>query len=217
MILPCGKHPSPGSLLGTLPGGRWDFIRDGVDPTEPLWNWYWWFLFIRLLFQGRPGWHIECSAMAGSILGQSMDIHGGGFDLRFPHHDNELAQSEVQNHGGVHSFCLSVTVTSRVWKIFSRHRWWADIKEQRKFGFERRSWSSQAFFENDHWVRYFLHTGHLTIAGCKMSKSLKNFITIKEALAKNTGDFFQSYQSYHPVQMRCASCRTSWCRFTVSD
>lgn len=46
-------------------------------------------------FQGRPGWHIECSAMAGSILGESMDIHGGGFDLRFPHHDNELAQSEV--------------------------------------------------------------------------------------------------------------------------
>lgn len=46
----------------------------------------------------------------------------------------------------------------------------------------------QAFFENDYWVRYFLHTGHLTIAGCKMSKSLKNFITIKDALAKNTGD-----------------------------
>lgn len=47
--------------------------------------------------QGRPGWHIECSAMAGSILGDSMDIHGGGFDLRFPHHDNELAQSEVND------------------------------------------------------------------------------------------------------------------------
>jgi len=47
--------------------------------------------------------------------------------------------------------------------------------------------SSQAFFQNDSWVRYFLHTGHLTIAGCKMSKSLKNFITIKDALAKNTG------------------------------
>lgn len=46
----------------------------------------------------------------------------------------------------------------------------------------------QAFFENDYWVRYFLHTGHLTISGCKMSKSLKNFITIKDALAKNTGD-----------------------------
>lgn len=98
-------------------------------PGEPSWDSPW--------GKGRPGWHIECSAMAGSILGESMDIHGGGFDLRFPHHDNELAQSE-------------------------------------------------AFFENDCWVRYFLHTGHLTIAGCKMSKSLKNFITIKDALEKNT-------------------------------
>uniref|UniRef100_A0A673B032 Cysteine--tRNA ligase, cytoplasmic n=1 Tax=Sphaeramia orbicularis TaxID=375764 RepID=A0A673B032_9TELE len=98
-------------------------------PGEPSWDSPW--------GKGRPGWHIECSAMAGSILGESMDIHGGGFDLRFPHHDNELAQSE-------------------------------------------------AFFENDYWVRYFLHTGHLTIAGCKMSKSLKNFITIKDALARNT-------------------------------
>uniref|UniRef100_A0A4W4HC93 Cysteine--tRNA ligase, cytoplasmic n=1 Tax=Electrophorus electricus TaxID=8005 RepID=A0A4W4HC93_ELEEL len=98
-------------------------------PGEPSWESPW--------GKGRPGWHIECSAMAGSILGSSMDIHGGGFDLRFPHHDNELAQSE-------------------------------------------------AYFENDHWVRYFLHTGHLTIAGCKMSKSLKNFITIKDALARHT-------------------------------
>ncbi|XP_017296145.1 cysteine--tRNA ligase, cytoplasmic isoform X2 [Kryptolebias marmoratus] len=98
-------------------------------PGEPSWDSPW--------GKGRPGWHIECSAMAGSILGESMDIHGGGFDLRFPHHDNELAQSE-------------------------------------------------AFFENDCWVQYFLHTGHLTISGCKMSKSLKNFITIKEALAKNS-------------------------------
>uniref|UniRef100_A0A671X7Q2 Cysteine--tRNA ligase, cytoplasmic n=1 Tax=Sparus aurata TaxID=8175 RepID=A0A671X7Q2_SPAAU len=98
-------------------------------PGEPSWDSPW--------GKGRPGWHIECSAMAGSVLGESMDIHGGGFDLRFPHHDNELAQAE-------------------------------------------------AFFENDYWVRYFLHTGHLTIAGCKMSKSLKNFITIKDALAKNT-------------------------------
>uniref|UniRef100_A0A8C5QVD1 Cysteine--tRNA ligase, cytoplasmic n=1 Tax=Leptobrachium leishanense TaxID=445787 RepID=A0A8C5QVD1_9ANUR len=98
-------------------------------PGEPSWDSPW--------GKGRPGWHIECSAMAGSILGESMDIHGGGFDLRFPHHDNELAQSE-------------------------------------------------AYYDNDHWVRYFLHTGHLTIAGCKMSKSLKNFITIKDALQRNT-------------------------------
>lgn len=45
----------------------------------------------------------------------------------------------------------------------------------------------QAYFENDCWVRYFLHTGHLTISGCKMSKSLKNFITIKDALKKHSG------------------------------
>ncbi|KAM5316950.1 cysteine--tRNA ligase, cytoplasmic [Glossophaga mutica] len=98
-------------------------------PGEPSWPCPW--------GKGRPGWHIECSAMAGTLLGASMDIHGGGFDLRFPHHDNELAQSE-------------------------------------------------AYFENDCWVRYFLHTGHLTIAGCKMSKSLKNFVTIKDALQKHS-------------------------------
>ncbi|XP_045870513.1 cysteine--tRNA ligase, cytoplasmic isoform X2 [Meles meles] len=98
-------------------------------PGEPSWPCPW--------GKGRPGWHIECSAMASALLGASMDIHGGGFDLRFPHHDNELAQSE-------------------------------------------------AYFENDCWVRYFLHTGHLTIAGCKMSKSLKNFITIKDALKKHS-------------------------------
>lgn len=62
-----------------------------------------------------------------------MDIHSGGVDLKFPHHDNELAQSE-------------------------------------------------AYHCNSNWVQYFLHTGHLTIAGCKMSKSLKNFITIKGSL-----------------------------------
>jgi len=98
-------------------------------PGEPSWPSPWGL--------GRPGWHIECSAMASAILGQSMDIHSGGFDLKFPHHDNELAQSE-------------------------------------------------AYYDNDCWTRYFLHSGHLTIAGCKMSKSLKNFITIQEVLQKHT-------------------------------
>ncbi|CAB4064395.1 CARS [Lepeophtheirus salmonis] len=79
----------------------------------------------------RPGWHIECSAMASELLGSSLDIHSGGCDLKFPHHDNELAQSE-------------------------------------------------AFFDNDNWTKIFLHSGHLTIAGCKMSKSLKNFISIQD-------------------------------------
>ena len=53
------------------------------------------FVFCKHFSQGRPGWHIECSVMASSILGESMDIHTGGVDLRFPHHDNELAQAEV--------------------------------------------------------------------------------------------------------------------------
>lgn len=125
-------------------------------------------IFKFLYPQGRPGWHIECSAMAGTILGESMDIHGGGFDLRFPHHDNELAQSEVKKK------TLSV----------SSDRIYCTFKNQSQ---SEVSPLTQAYFENDYWVRYFLHTGHLTIAGCKMSKSLKNFITIKDALAKNTG------------------------------
>jgi cysteinyl-tRNA synthetase len=49
--------------------------------------------------RGRPGWHIECSAMAGEYLGESFDIHGGGIDLLFPHHENEIAQSEGAHHG----------------------------------------------------------------------------------------------------------------------
>jgi len=47
--------------------------------------------------QGRPGWHIECSAMSMKLLGKTLDIHGGGLDLQFPHHENELAQSESYN------------------------------------------------------------------------------------------------------------------------
>jgi cysteinyl-tRNA synthetase len=89
---------------------------------EPSWDSPW--------GQGRPGWHIECSAMAGDLLGHPMDIHSGGIDLRFPHHDNELAQSE-------------------------------------------------AYYNKAQWVNYFLHAGHLHIEGLKMSKSLKNFITIQ--------------------------------------
>ena len=53
-------------------------------PGEPSWPSSW--------GQGRPGWHIECSVMASAVLGESMDIHSGGYDLKFPHHDNELAQ-----------------------------------------------------------------------------------------------------------------------------
>ena len=86
---------------------------------------------------GRPGWHIECSAMCDAIFGSEVDIHSGGIDLKFPHHDNEIAQSE-------------------------------------------------AAYGADTWVNFFLHSGHLHIQGCKMSKSLKNFITIKDSLKKYT-------------------------------
>lgn len=87
---------------------------------------------------GRPGWHIECSVMASKLLGENFDIHAGGHDLRFPHHDNEIAQAEAYYDTG------------------------------------------------KSWVNYFLHSGHLTISGCKMSKSLKNFITIRQALEDYT-------------------------------
>ena len=56
-------------------------------PGEPAWPSPWGL--------GRPGWHIECSAMAGDVIGETLDIHSGGIDLAFPHHDNEIAQCEV--------------------------------------------------------------------------------------------------------------------------
>lgn len=80
--------------------------------------------------EGRPGWHIECSAMSMFYLGETFDMHGGGQDLIFPHHENEIAQSE-----------------SATGKEF---------------------------------VRYWIHTGYLSIRGEKMSKSLGNIVTIPE-------------------------------------
>ena len=87
---------------------------------------------------GRPGWHIECSAMAEAALGQPFDIHGGGMDLQFPHHDNEIAQSE-----GAHGKPLA---------------------------------------------RYWVHNGFLNVDNEKMSKSLGNFFTIREVLARYDGE-----------------------------
>lgn len=100
---------------------------------------------------GRPGWHIECSVMASHLLGENFDIHSGGSDLKFPHHDNEIAQAEAYYNTG------------------------------------------------KNWVNYFIHSGHLTISGCKMSKSLKNFITIRQAL-----------QDYSSRQLRFAFLAHGW-------
>ncbi len=84
---------------------------------------------------GRPGWHIECSAMSATHLGNDFDIHGGGSDLMFPHHENEIAQSTCAHEG-------------------SRY------------------------------ATYWVHNGFLTVNGEKMSKSLGNFITVHDLLAR---------------------------------
>ena len=104
-----------------------DFVLwKGSKPGEPAWDSPW--------GPGRPGWHIECSAMSMHYLGETFDLHGGGQDLVFPHHENELAQSEAATG-----------------KPFAR---------------------------------YWLHHGLLTIDQEKMSKSLGNFFTVKEVLAR---------------------------------
>jgi cysteinyl-tRNA synthetase len=106
---------------------------------------------------GRPGWHIECSAMSGRYLGTQMDIHWGGIDLAFPHHNNEIAQADA-------------------FKCAKHH--------------PPAGGSGKVALEHHHppeWVRYFLHSGHLHIEGKKMSKSLKNFVTIREFLEGNQG------------------------------
>jgi cysteinyl-tRNA synthetase len=109
------RHPSDFAL--------WKEAKTGEPSWESPWG------------PGRPGWHIECSAMASDIFGPKFDIHSGGIDLRFPHHENEFKQANAHN------------------------------------------------LETG-WVKYFLHIGHLHIEGLKMSKSLKNFITVKEILKR---------------------------------
>ena len=111
-----------------------DFVLwKGSKPGEPTWDSPW--------GPGRPGWHIECSAMSRKYLGETFDIHGGGKDLIFPHHENEIAQSEGAN--------------------------------------------GQAMGES--WI----HHGFVTIRDEKMSKSLGNFLTIRDIL-----------EHYHPEILR---------------
>jgi cysteinyl-tRNA synthetase len=107
----------------------WKKSKEG----EPSWDSPW--------GKGRPGWHIECSAMSMKFLGESIDIHGGGSDLIFPHHENEIAQSE--------------------------------------------SYTGKNF------VNYWIHNGFVNINSEKMSKSLKNFITVRDVLDK-----------FHPEALR---------------
>ena len=111
-----------------------DFVLwKSAKPGEPFWESPW--------GKGRPGWHIECSVMSSEYLGETFDIHGGGKDLCFPHHENEIAQSE--------------------------------------------SISGEPF------VKYWIHNGFVNINQEKMSKSLGNFLMIKDIL-----------KTYHPEVVR---------------
>src|SRR5439155_7972304 len=89
-----GQQPDP-MLNAEEPGAKRDpldfALWKGAKPGEPQWETPW--------GPGRPGWHLECSAMATRYLGPEFDIHGGGLDLVFPHHENELAQSRAAGDG----------------------------------------------------------------------------------------------------------------------
>jgi cysteinyl-tRNA synthetase len=111
-----------------------DFVLwKAAKPGEPSWDSPW--------GKGRPGWHIECSAMSSHFLGDTLDIHGGGKDLIFPHHENEIAQSEAAHDAP--------------------------------------------------FARYWMHNGFVNIDNEKMSKSLNNFLMIKDIL-----------KSCHPESVR---------------
>jgi cysteinyl-tRNA synthetase len=118
-----------------------------AKPGEPFWPSPW--------GNGRPGWHIECTAMSIHHLGKTLDIHGGGQDLTFPHHENEIAQSEC--YTGLQPF-----------------------------------------------VRIWMHNGFLQLGADKMSKSLGNLVTIKQALERNSADAIRLFimSSYYRMPLR---------------
>ncbi len=99
--------------------------------------------------RGRPGWHIECSAMSAKFLGHGFDIHGGGMDLIFPHHENEIAQSEA------------------------------------------------AFPNQGNFANCWMHNGFVNIDKEKMSKSLGNFVTVRDALQRNDAEAIRLYLLAH--------------------
>ncbi len=147
VLFAVASFPDYGHLSGRSPeellaGARVDvapYKRDPGDfvlwkpspPDLPGWDSPW--------GRGRPGWHIECSAMSWRYLGENFDIHGGGQDLLFPHHENERAQS-----------CCA--------------------------------------FPHSSFARTWMHNGMLLINGEKMSKSLGNFLTVRDALQRAPGE-----------------------------
>ncbi|KAM6178244.1 putative cysteine--tRNA ligase, mitochondrial [Rhynchocyon petersi] len=135
-----GVAPDPvGELVDSDKRHASDFaLWKAAKPQEIFWPSPW--------GSGRPGWHIECSTISSLIFGSQLDIHSGGIDLAFPHHENEIAQCEV-------------------------------------------------FHQCKQWGNYFLHSGHLHVKGKeeKMSKSLKNYVTIKDFLKTFSPDVFRLF------------------------
>ncbi|CAH4033940.1 unnamed protein product [Pieris brassicae] len=137
-----------GDPTNELKKNKMDFaIWKGYKPSEPSWKTAW--------GEGRPGWHIECSAMVSKIFGSQLDFHAGGIDLKFPHHENEEAQS-----------C--------------------------------------AFHSTKQWANYWIHIGHMNMKETKMSKSLKNTISIPHLLEKYSANTFRMaclLSNYkHPIE-----------------
>jgi cysteinyl-tRNA synthetase len=151
------------SLDEMIAGARVDvapYKRDVTDfvlwkpskPGEPSWP-----SPAGIKAEGRPGWHIECSAMSWKHLGEEFDIHGGGIDLVFPHHENELAQS-----------CCA--------------------------------------FHRNRMAHTWMHNGFLQVEGEKMSKSLGNFVTIRELLSKKAF----GREQWHGYVLRLAMLMTHY-------
>ena len=143
-----GRYASYGNQRDREEGRPAGFcLWKAVKPGEPSWPSPW--------GKGRPGWHIECTAMSIRHLGNTLDIHGGGQDLVFPHHENEMAQSEC--YTGIEPF-----------------------------------------------VRFWMHNGFLQLGADKMSKSLGNLVTVKQALERNSADAIRLFiiSSYYRMPLR---------------
>lgn len=137
-----------------------------AKPFEPGWDSKWGVV--------RPGWHIECTAMARSVLGKRITIHSGGEDLRFPHHCNEVLQENAIDYPhlapGIKLTCAFNAELS------------ANVENASP---------------DDHWIDCFMHTGHLHIQGQKMARSLKNFTTVNEMLKQYSANQLRMWIATH--------------------
>jgi cysteinyl-tRNA synthetase len=154
-----------------------------AKPGEPMWESPW--------GPGRPGWHIECSAMSSKYLGETFDIHGGGMDLMFPHHENELAQSECCHGKPFVKYWMHNGLTRVRTKLASGE--WKDEKESKSLGNVRDAREMVTALGPD-LVRYLILSTHYrspidsgpdVIAACK--KGLATFYRLFDRVERLTG------------------------------